>query len=136
MGTKLVRRLLAGYPNLAAHDPEGYLAALVGLMERYPKWAGGRAIMRVDEQNKSYAPTEPELRSWLEEYISPIRFAAEWDAKTRQQVAERRETIDEAPTFRGVKGDGGPGTIYDASVFDVAVRKHGRPRGPFEEKDQ
>jgi hypothetical protein len=132
MATKLVRRLLAGYPNLAAHDPEGYLAALIGAMEQYPKWAGERAVMRVDEQNKIFPPTEKVLRAWLEEFIAPMRYAHEWEEKARRQIAERREAIDDMPNFSGVKGDGGPGTIYDATMFDEAARKHGRPRGPFE----
>lgn len=129
---KLVRRLLAGYPNLSAHDPEGYLAVMIETMEKYPQWAGERTTMRVDERNNSFPPTEKDLRSWLEEFMSPARFATAWDGRARLQISERRDDVDTAPKFSGMKGDGGPGTIYDFSRFDEAVAKHGRPRGRFE----
>src|SRR6266446_5731093 len=67
--TKLTRRLLAGYPNLAAHDPEGYFAAMIAVMVEYPEWAGQRAIVKVDEENTDYPPTVPRLRKWLDDAV-------------------------------------------------------------------
>lgn len=126
---KLVRRLLAGYPSLNAHDPEGYIAALVQVMADYPMWAGEMSILKVDAGNSKFPPTDRELRSWLNESIRPYKFAVEWNARTMKQLADR--TIGEEPkTYMGTKGDGGPGTIY--SDFELAFKKHGRPKGVFE----
>ena len=36
------------------------------------------------------------------------------------------------PRGSGITGDGSPGTIYEATAFHEAVRKHGRPTGVFE----
>lgn len=125
-----MRRLLAGYPNLNAHDPEGYVAALVQTMEEFPQWAGERAILRVDEENKQFPPTEKVMRSWLTQSVQPYRFAVEWDERVAKQIAER-PAEEPKPTFLGTAGDGGPGTIY--SDYEEAARRHGRPTGPFED---
>jgi len=84
-----VRRLLAGYPNLGAHDPEGYIAALVAVMVEYPAWAGQRTILKVDEENTDFPPTDKRLRKWLDDAVRPYRFAEEWNARTAEQLAER-----------------------------------------------
>lgn len=129
MAVKLVKRLLAGYPNLNAHDPQGYISALVQTMEEFPKWAGERTVLKVDIENAQFPPTDKLLRKWLDDMIRPYRFAAEWDVRSKQQIAERIEDKSE-PVFRGTKGDGGAGTIY--SNYDLAFEKHGRPTGVFE----
>lgn len=127
---KLVRRLLAGYPVLGAHDPEAYMAALIDTMSRYPAWAGERTIIRVDRDgDPKFPPAEAQLRKWLEEAVQPIRYAEEWSAAARRQIAQRPPNASQ-PVFSGVKGDGGPGTIY--SNYDLAVKNHGRPKGYFE----
>jgi hypothetical protein len=126
---KLVRRLLAGYPHLNAHDPEGYIAALVQVMESYPAWAGERAIVRVDAENAKFPPTDRVLRGWLEEHVRPYKFGEEWNRQARKQIAARAPD-DEPKKYLGTIGDGGPGTIY--SNFEEAFAKHGRPRGFFE----
>lgn len=126
---KLVRRLLAGYPSLNAHDPEGYIAALVQVMAEYPIWAGEMAILKVDSANAAFPPTDRQLRSWLNDSVRPWRYAAEWDARSHEQIAARPK-MEEPLLIRGTKGDGGPGTIY--SNFDEAFEKHGRPIGVFE----
>ncbi len=126
---KLVRRLLAGYPNLGAHDPEGYVAVLTRAMTEFPLWAGERAVVKVDEENSQFPPSEKTLRKWLEDAVRPYKFAAEWEARTRQQLAER---TGEPKRFMGTKGDGGTGTIYNHRNFDLALKRHGPPRGFFE----
>src|SRR5262249_8873512 len=101
MATELVRRLLVGYPNLTAPDPEGYLAALVDAMEGYPQWAGEHAVMRVDEENKKFPPTEKELRSWLKEYVRPFVFERQYNLHSMEQLAEsnrlERDSKEETP---------------------------------------
>lgn len=125
---KLVRRLLAGYPNLGAHDPEGYVVALVQTMSQYPKWAGERVILRVDEEGDRFPPTEKALRSWLNDAVSALRFAEQWNARATKQLAERGP--DEPKPPLGTRGDGGPGTVY--SDYEEAMKRHGRPHGRFE----
>ncbi len=125
--TKLVRRLLAGYPVLNAHDPEGYMAAMVQVMGEYPAWAGQQAVLRVDKDGDArFIPSDKQLRMWLDDAIRPYKFSAEWLARSVKQIAERVKAEPE-PVFLGTRGDGGPGTIY--SNYDEAVRKHGRPIG-------
>lgn len=131
MAAKLVRRLLAGYPNLNAHDPEGYVAVLVQAMSGYPQWAGERAVLRVDAENMRFPPTEKVVRGWLEEAVAPFRFAEEWQRRARQQIADRTPD-EEGPKYMGTRGDGGPGTTY--TNYDEAVAKHGRPFGAFDQE--
>jgi hypothetical protein len=124
---KLIRRLLAGYPNLGAHDPEGYIAALTECMSKYPLWAGQRTIFKVDEANKQFPPTEQELRGWLNDAVRPYRFSKQWEVATAKQLSEReelqgKEKAPEQPESRG--------TIF--TNYDEAVAAHGRPFGPFE----
>lgn len=128
---KFVRRLLAGYPQVNLHDPQGYVAALVEVMEQYPAWAGQAAILKVDEEHAQFPPSDRTLRKWLEEAVSFWRANAERNRRIAKQLAER-EPDEPAPKCMGVQGDGGPGTIYDYRGFHDAVAKHGRPRGPFE----
>lgn len=130
MAAKLVRRLLAGYPNLNAHDPEGYIAALVQTVSDYPQWAGERIILRVDEERPEFPPAERVVRTWLEDAVRPHRFAAEWNARTLKQIAERPREEPEPKKDLGAIGDGSPGAIY--SNYDEAVKNHGRPHGVFE----
>lgn len=132
--TKLVRRLLAGFPSLSAHDPEGYLAAMVQVMAEYPLWAGQRAVLKVDEaENCQFPPTDRTLRKWLEDAVRPYRFAAQWEAQTRKQLAERPPE-DQPKRYLGTSGNGGAGTVY--SNYDEAVARHGRPFGRFERERQ
>lgn len=126
---KLVRRLLAGYPNLGTHDPEAYIAALVETMAQYPLWAGQQSIVKVDVQNASFPPTEKELRSWLDDAVSPYKFRKEWDERLEKQFALRaafegaaKPTVAADPNIKS----------YSHSGFDDAVRAHGRPIGVFE----
>src|SRR5262249_2371794 len=64
---RLVRRLLAGFPNLGAHDPEGYIAVLTKAMSEYPHWAGQEVIVRVGQtENAQFPPSERTLRAWLD----------------------------------------------------------------------
>jgi hypothetical protein len=120
---KLVRRLLAGYPNLAAHDPKGYLAEMIEVMSQYPEWAGQRAIVKVDEENTDFPPPVPKLRRWLDDAVRPYRFAHEWNARTQKQI-EDRPAEEVRPTSTP------SGQIY--TNFTEAFAKYGRPIGPFE----
>jgi hypothetical protein len=121
---KLVRRFLAGYPNLAAHDPEGYVAEMIEAMSQYPQWAGERTIVKVDEKNDKFPPTVPQLRNWLDDAVRPYRFAQEWNTRSLKQIEER--PADEAPPLSAAQQC----LVYDN--FTQAVAAHGRPVGPFE----
>lgn len=88
---ELVDRLLRNYPNLNAHDPQGYITALGEIMLAFPKWAGERAIVRMAEESPDFPPPGPRLRLTLKEIVSPWRFVAEWDARTREQFRKREE---------------------------------------------
>lgn len=103
--------------------------ALVQTMSGYPQWAGERSILRVDEENDRFPPTEKVLRGWLNDAVSAIRFAEQWKIQAAKQIAERGAE-DTRPTFLGTKGDGGPGTIY--SSYEEATKRHGRPYGRFD----
>lgn len=131
--SKLVRRLLAGYPNLSAIDPKSYLAAMIEVMGEYPAWAGQQAVLKVDEENSQFPPSDKTLRKWLEDAVRPYRFAQEWDERSRKQIAERPPE-DPPKQYLGTTGDGGVGTVY--SSYDKAVGKHGRPFGRFEKDRQ
>jgi hypothetical protein len=127
MARKLVKRLLAGYPNLGAHDPDGYIAALISVMAEFPQWAGERSVLKVDAENSSFPPTEKELRKWLSDAVGPYRFAREWDARSKAQLEERKLLESKAPA---ADADEQRGTIY--SNYDEAFRLHGKPLGPFD----
>ena len=129
MARKLTKRLLAGYPNLGAHDPEGYIAVMIDVMAQYPQWAGERAILKVDAENAQFPPSDKTLRKWLEEAVGPYRFAREWDARSNKQLEERK--LLEAPQEPIADSSEQRGTVY--SNYDEAVAKHGRPIGVFEE---
>jgi hypothetical protein len=123
--------LLAGYPNLKnLADPEAYQAALIETMAKYPVWAGQRAILKVDESaDDQFPPSEKTLRSWLEEFVRPFKFAAEWELRAAAQLKERDEAAienGEPPRADGV-------TRYDYRSFDEAVKKHGRPIGMWDD---
>lgn len=105
------------------------MVALVQAMSEYPQWAGERSILRVDEENARFPPTEKVLRGWLNDAVSAFRFAKQWDDRTAKQIAERGPD-DDRPTYLGTKGDGGPGTVY--SNYVEAVKRHGRPFGRFD----
>jgi hypothetical protein len=124
---KLVRRLLAGYPNLGAHDPEGYIAALTECMSKYPLFAGQRTIFKVDEANKQFPPTEQELRGWLDDAVRPYRFSKQWETAAINQLDER----DELQTKEKLPENTEPrGIIF--TNYDEAVAAHGRPFGAFD----
>src|SRR5260221_11642361 len=72
--TKLVTRLLAGFPNLSSHDPQGYIAALVQVMSEYPLWAGNQAILKVDAEDTQFPPSDRTLRKWLDDAVRPRKF--------------------------------------------------------------
>lgn len=131
MATKLTRRLLAGYPNLAAHDPEGYIAAMIAVMAEYPEWAGQRLIIKVDEENVEFPPPVPKLRKWLDEAIAPYRFAQEWEARTKAQLQERK-ALEAPDSDQHQAAERDLAQTYDAKHFTGAVAKHGRPTGVFE----
>ena len=122
---RLVRRMLAGFPNLNAHDPEGYRIALIEVMSDYPIWAGEQAVLKAAEENPDYPPTGPRLRVWLAELVRPHRFVQEWNARSIKQIAERLP--EDASTAKPVSGGG---KVFHN--FDDAVAQHGRPVGPFE----
>jgi hypothetical protein len=122
---KLVKRLLAGYPNLVAHDPEGYFAEMIEVMSQYPEWAGQRAIAKVDEENADFAPPVPKLRKWLDDAVRPYRFTQEWNARSQKQIGERLPEDGSRP-----EPVSGGGKVF--SNFDDAVAAHGRPSGAFE----
>lgn len=100
---------------------------MIQTMSEYPTWAGERAILKVDEEDSDFPPSEKKLRSWLNDAVSAFRYAEQWNARVAKQLADRR--TDE-PRPASPKGDGAPGTVY--SNYDEAVKKHGRPYGPFE----
>jgi hypothetical protein len=122
---KLVRRMLAGFQNLSAHDAEGYRIALIEVMSDYPIWAGEQAVLKAAEQNPDFPLTAPRLRIWLAELVRPHRFVEEWNARSQKQIAERLP--EHASTAEPVSGGG---KVF--SNFDDAVAAHGRPIGPFE----
>ena len=127
IATKLVRRLLAGYPNLKnVHDPDGYIAALTETMAGYPTWAGERTILRVDEKGDEFPPSEKTLRAWLNECVAPYKFAAEWNARVEEQLKERAESGLETDNLHPRAADGV--TSYDN--YDAASAKHGAPISP------
>jgi len=127
---KLVRRLLAGYPTINPHDPEGYIAALVQVMAEYPKWAGDRSITAVDREKSDFPPSDRKLRTWLDEAVRPWRYAADWDARSQQQVKERKAI--EPPKTSEAQPEEARGQIYTSANFHEAVAAHGRPLGVFE----
>jgi hypothetical protein len=124
--TMLVKRLLAGFPNLAAHDPEGYVKALIEVMGTYPAWAGHSAIMKVDADNE-FPPSAKKLRVWLDDTVRPYRFAVAWNARSAKQIAESQQ-IPERPELP----QEGRGQIY--WNYDEAVSANGNkpPIGAFE----
>lgn len=126
---KLTRRLLAGYPNLGAHDPEGYAVLMVAAFAEYPEWAGHRVIQRVDENNSRFPPSVAEVRSWFDDYLRPFRYCEAWIASAEKQLAERKESSPE------LTRDPTPSPQSSGAVFtdyEEACKAHGRPFGPFE----
>lgn len=127
--SKLVRRFLAGYPNLGAHDPEGYIEAMIETMSLYPPWAGERVIIKVDEVNPEFPPSERQLRTWLDDAVRPFKFKQEWEARVKKQLEERSE-------YEAANGQAQsqlpPQEGQSYTNFDQAVKLHGRPIGPFE----
>lgn len=99
---------------------------MIEVMSGYPLWAGQRMIVRVDEENPQFPPSDRVLRTWLEDAVRPYRFVQEWEERAAKQLAEReqieakREPIKEtASTERG----------QIITNFDECK---GRPIGPFE----
>lgn len=118
---KLVKRFLAGFPNLGAHNPEGYILALVSVMVEFPIWAGNRVITKVDEVNPEFPPSERQLRMWLNEIVAPWRFAAEWNERARKQIAESPAPVE------GRAAPEAQGEVF--TNYDEAFKKYGRPIG-------
>jgi len=144
MAVKLVRRLLAGYSNLTAPDPQAYLAALVETMESYPQWAGERAIMRVEEENNQFPPSEKGLRVWLEEIVRPARFIAQHNERSAEQLAERdrlerlgKETDVEHRTkvVNRVLGDLQEWGFKFKSLGDAAAKATQAQEPPYDDRD-
>jgi hypothetical protein len=127
-----VKRLIAGFPQLNAHDPIGYVEALVDVMSGYPLWAGQRVIVRVDEEKPEFAPSDRVLRSWLDDAVRPWRFAMDWEKAAAKQLKEREELQREGKKEQAQIEP--RGTIF--TNYDEAVAPHGRPFGPFEPSRQ
>lgn len=126
---ELVDRLLRNYPNLNAHDPEGYIAALGEIMLVFPRWAGERAIVRMAEETPDFAPTGPRLRATLADIVRPYRYAVDWDARARRQMREREAQGAKAQQHTEAAGEQ-RGKID--TNYAEAVAEHGRPFGAFE----
>lgn len=123
---KLVKRLLAGFPNLGAHDPEGYIAALIEVMGAYPEWAGQRTIAKVDEIKTEFPMSDKTLRTWLDDQVRPYRFEAEWKARSAKQIEERQDAPAQPVPQEG------RGQIYWNYDEAVAVNGGRPPIGAFE----
>lgn len=103
-----MRKLLASYPSLNLHDPEGYVADIVSLLTGYPFWAGERAVDKIKDTSK-FVPTRAEIKPLLEEQVRIPRYAEEWDRGAQETTAarlegpakERRETYEELKACYG-----------------------------------
>lgn len=123
-----MRRLLAGFPNLGAHDPEGYIACMIEVMVQYPEWAGNRTISKVDESNPQFPPSDRQLRSWLDDAVGPFKFTVEWDKRSRLQLEERAQIeASQEPAPQPQEG------VQSYTNYDEAFKAHGRPTGRFEQ---
>lgn len=123
-----MRRLLAGYPNLGAHDPEGYIAALIRVMAEYPQWAGERTIIKVDDEHADFPPSDKRLRTWLDEAVGPYRFAAEWEARAKKQIE------DSGPDLSRPIAEP-QGRVVTYGEYQATNRKE-RPIGVFETENR
>ncbi len=132
----IVGRLLDRYPNLNAHNPEGYMLELGRETAKHPKWAGSQAIeewaaisrAKIQRREADFPPTVNEWAAILHGIMAPHRFSKSWDVRSAAQIAERPKVAAEPRYSAG----GGKGTIYNFRQFDDAVAKHGRPIGAFE----
>lgn len=124
----LRRRLLAGFPFLKAHDPDGYQTALDEVLSGYPRFAGERTIQRVDEERPEFPPSDRQLRSWLDDAVRPYRYAQEWNSRTKKQLAER-EATEAAAGNLPIEPRGHIFTNYHEAVAANGGRP---PIGPFD----
>jgi hypothetical protein len=85
----MLRRLLDGYPNLNLAEPERYIADLCSLLVLYPNWAGEQAVSHI-KRTTEWPPAYGALRKELEDRVRTHRYAAEWEAQTRRQLADKR----------------------------------------------
>lgn len=74
-------------------DPDGFLAQLGVVLERYPEWVVRRITdPRTGIQTKSrFPPAIAEVVSACEAAYSATRYAEQWDARVQDQLAERAE---------------------------------------------
>lgn len=92
----LVRRYLGSFPSLNLHDPEIYVADLCGLLCGYPLWAGQSAIEKIKDTNK-FPATRAEIKPLLDEHVRIPKYAQEWEAQARSQIADRSRLAIEGP---------------------------------------
>ena len=85
--------LLGCYRKGDAADPEVYTRAIMATLARYP----ADVVRRVTDpltglpSTSNFLPTVAEVIKGCEEIHGPARRAAEWDERTKRQLAEREE---------------------------------------------
>jgi hypothetical protein len=101
-------------------------------LSEYPRWAGERAILKVDEEKPEFPPSDRVLRSWLDDAMRPYRYAQQWDARAADQIKER-EAIERVQANNPQAHDVAPcGQIYRNYVEAVAANGGKPPIGAFE----
>jgi len=109
---QLLKRLLGGYASVNLHDPEVYIAEVIGLLVGYPFWAGERAIAAVRKESPDFIPSVGKLQPHLESEVRVHRYAAEWEEGAQRARLEAQKQIagpvTPRPTYEELKAKYGP----------------------------
>jgi hypothetical protein len=96
VAAKLTKRMLGSYPSVNLEDPETYITAVIAVLCKYPHDVGKLAIDNLSNTLK-FIPTIAEIKAACEVIAAPRRQAAEWNARSQAQLAERERLALPAP---------------------------------------
>ena len=124
-----VEMILAGYRKANYQNPEAFMMQVAMNLMTFPK-----EVIEYVSAPTTGIQTRSKWPPNLAEIVKACTAEKNWREKIERYSAmgSPAKALPKPPKGSGITGDGGPGTIYDAHAFNVAVEKHGRPIGPSE----
>jgi hypothetical protein len=119
--------LMGSYRKSDYHNVQTFIATLTEILAQYPP-----EIVEYVTDPKTGLQRRLKFPPTPAEVVEACAAEIAWRTKIARNSSLSPAPRLPPPLTSGVIGNGGPGTIYTAKAFDLAVAKHGRPTGVFE----